>query len=65
MKAAGYSAEDTCVLLRRAVEIAVEAREIATTEVSWPSERSKPLLSLSLGPYGAALANGAECEMLI
>jgi homocysteine S-methyltransferase len=51
----GRSAEDAAGALRHSVEIALAARD------DYRYESSRPILiAVSLGPYGAALHNGAE-----
>ncbi|KAI9499057.1 homocysteine S-methyltransferase 2-like protein [Zychaea mexicana] len=47
---AGYSREEAVKLMRRSVQIAREARDAY----------GKGYVALSMGPYGAVLANGAE-----
>ena len=56
---AGHSSERAEQLLVKSVQLAQQARE--TFAQSNPQAR-KPLLLLSLGPYGSALSNGCECE---
>lgn len=38
-----------------------EALQLASDAVAGLPQDARPLVSLSLGPYGAALANGSEC----
>jgi len=47
-------------LLRRSVELAIEAREEFWSEPANRGGRLRPLVAASIGPYGAFLANGAE-----
>jgi homocysteine S-methyltransferase len=58
---AGKSAEKAEQLLVKSVRLAQQAREDFSLLGSQGKDR-KPLLLLSLGPYGAALSNGSECE---
>lgn len=46
-------------LLVQSIELAEQARR---QYMHSHPEADRPLLSFSLGPYGAALSNGAECE---
>ncbi len=48
-------------LLRRAVDVALEARErfVNAPSIRTP-ERRRPLIAASIGPYGAYLADGSE-----
>lgn len=55
---AGFSEQEGINLLRLSVQLACEARD-----EFWRQEgngRLRPLIAASIGPYGAALANGAE-----
>ncbi len=47
-------------LLRRAVRLAVEARDLFWADERNRSERHRPLVAASVGPYGAYLADGSE-----
>ena len=62
--ARGLDASDTARLLERSVEIAVSARDefVAdrTAGVAEPTDRLRPLVAASVGPYGAFLADGSE-----
>lgn len=59
---AGYSAAEGRSLLRRAVEIAREARDIFSVELDTLGDgtRLRPLVAASAGSYGAYLADGSE-----
>ena len=55
----GFSTEESENLLRKSVEIALEAREIfQQTRVS--SKQHPVLVAASIGSYGAYLADGSE-----
>lgn len=56
---AGQSADKAKELLIKSVQLAQQAREDFCSQ-STNSNLEKPLLLLSLGPFGAALSNGAE-----
>jgi homocysteine S-methyltransferase len=58
---AGISADKAEQLLVKSVQLAQQARE-QYLALDSTRERYRPLLLLSLGPYGAALSNGSECE---
>jgi len=47
-------------MLRRAVELALEARDSFWGEPRNPPGRVRPLVAASVGPYGAFLADGSE-----
>lgn len=47
-------------LLRRSVEIALAARDAFWAERTNRRGRQRPLVAASIGPYGAALADGSE-----
>ena len=55
----GLSKAETVDLIRRSIALAAQARS-EFTDTSLDTDRSKPLIGASLGPYGAYLANGAE-----
>ncbi|KAL6194942.1 hypothetical protein ACLB2K_036017 [Fragaria x ananassa] len=68
-EAKGFSREEAKALLRKSVEIAIEAREIyydKCTKGSWDfadtgkSSRYPVLVAASVGSYGAYLADGSE-----
>ncbi len=56
----GLSASDSAELMRRAVRLAVEARDEFWAEPANRAGRPKPLVAASIGPYGAYLADGSE-----
>ena len=56
---AGMSQEEAEVLIRQAVKIAVEARDEFLKQ-NRDSQRVRPLVSVSIGPYGAFLGDGSE-----
>jgi len=47
-------------LLRRSVDLALEAREVFWSDPEHRIGRLKPLVAASIGPYGAYLADGSE-----
>jgi len=55
----GYSREDAIKLMQLSVELAIEARETFLLSSDNKINQS-PLVAASLGPYGAALADGSE-----
>lgn len=68
-EAKGFSREEAKALLRKSVEIAIEAREIyydKCTKGSWDfvdrgkTSRQPILVAASVGSYGAYLADGSE-----
>jgi homocysteine S-methyltransferase len=56
----GLGASQTAQLLRTSVLLAAEAREDYLRESLPTSTRPRPLIAASVGPYGAALADGSE-----
>lgn len=56
----GASEPEALGLLRRSVEIALEARERFWQEPRNREGRRRPLVAASIGPYGAYLADGSE-----
>ena len=56
----GFSREQAIQLLQRAVQLAVQVRDEFWAAGGDCSGRSKSLVAVSIGPYGAYLANGAE-----
>ena len=56
----GLSQNEAEGLLRRSVEIALEARDACWMEPRNREGRQRPLVAASVGPYGAYLANGSE-----
>ena len=53
----GYTTQQAIGLMRLSVQLAFEAREEA---VKLLSPKNKPVVAASVGPYGAALADGSE-----
>ncbi len=56
----GINEEGTEELLRRSVQIALDARDDFWSQHSKREGRNRPLVAASIGPYGAALADGSE-----
>jgi len=56
----GLGADEAAALMRRAVGLAVEARELFWAEPAHRAGRERPLVAASVGPYGAMLADGSE-----
>lgn len=56
----GLTEQEAHALLRRAVEIAQEARDTFWQAQEADSGRIRPLVAASVGPYGAYLADGSE-----
>jgi homocysteine S-methyltransferase len=56
----GFSAPTARSLVLRAVELAVEARQLFGQEIQNHPGRLQPLVAASIGPYGAFLADGSE-----
>ena len=62
-KERGMSSAEARALLKSGVELAVGAREDFWLEQSWQgtqSQRLKPLVAASMGPFGACLHDGSE-----
>ncbi len=57
---AGYDRARAEALMRLAVELAVEARDAFWSESANRSNRLRPLVAASIGPYGACLHDGSE-----
>ena len=61
---AGMAESEADALLIRGVDLAVEARDAFMQEPGFDASRygifGRPLIAASLGPYGAALADGSE-----
>jgi len=57
---AGRSEREAVALLESAVELARSARDEFWADESRRSGRLRPLVAASVGPYGAALADGSE-----
>lgn len=56
----GYSPADAAMLMRRSVELAIEARDLFWANPHNRVGRIKPLVAASVGPYGAMLSDGSE-----
>lgn len=56
----GLSHAEAAGLLRRSVELAIEARDLFWRETAAGGDRLRPLVAASVGPYGAFLADGSE-----
>ena len=56
----GRSESEAENLLRRSVELGLEARDAFWSEAGSREGRSRPLVAASIGPYGAYLADGSE-----
>lgn len=54
----GIGPRERSALLRRSIELALEARELFLVEKD--ATRLRPLVAASVGPYGAYLADGSE-----
>ncbi|MDV2684681.1 homocysteine S-methyltransferase [Alkalihalophilus lindianensis] len=59
-KERGLTEVEAIGLIKKSVQIAVEARDDFWTELKDKSNRPKPLVAASVGPYGAFLADGSE-----
>ncbi|MFC0471593.1 homocysteine S-methyltransferase [Halalkalibacter kiskunsagensis] len=59
-KERGLTEEEAIGLIKKSVQIAAEARDEFWTELNDKSNRPKPLVAASVGPYGAFLADGSE-----
>jgi homocysteine S-methyltransferase len=56
----GLAIDQARALLLEAIDIAVEVRDEFWSISDNREQRSKPIVAASIGPYGAALANGSE-----
>jgi len=56
----GIGYDEAASLIRKSVEIAVEARDAFWLVQDSRAGREKPLIAASIGPYGAFLADGSE-----
>ena len=56
----GLSENDGIALLRRSVDLALEARDTFWSGPENREGRTKPLVAAGIGPYGAFLADGSE-----
>jgi len=58
--AAGVPPDEAVAVLRRSTDLAMDARESFLEEGGCREGRLPPLVAASIGPYGAALADGSE-----
>ena len=58
--ARGIAPAAAAQLMRRAVTLAIEAREQFWSQAQNRTGRLRPLIAASIGPYGAVLADGSE-----
>ena len=57
----GLTEDEAIHLIKKSVQIAIEARDQFWAEINHQSpKRPKPLVAASVGPYGAFLADGSE-----
>lgn len=56
----GLNEEEALALIRKSVELAIEARDEFWAEATNRTGRAKPFIAASVGPYGAYLADGSE-----
>lgn len=56
----GLSEREALSLIRKSVELAIEARDEFWAQPSNRTGRAKPFVAASVGPYGAYLADGSE-----
>jgi homocysteine S-methyltransferase len=56
----GATEKEAVALLRLSVQLAVEARERFWADAANQVRRLRPIVAASVGPYGAALADGSE-----
>ncbi len=59
-KERGLTEEEAIGLIRMSVQIAAEVRDEFWAELEDKSNRPKPLIAASVGPYGAFLSDGSE-----
>ena len=59
-KERGLSEEEAIGLINKSVRLAAEARDEFWEELQDQSNRPKPLVAASVGPYGAFLSDGSE-----
>lgn len=57
---AGYDRSQADVLMRLAVQLAIEARDAFWSDPANRAGRQRPLVAASIGPYGACLHDGSE-----
>lgn len=56
----GLSEEEAIGLLNLSIQLALDARDEFWTDLNNRLHRRKPIVAASIGPYGAALADGSE-----
>lgn len=56
----GLSEEEAVGLLRLSIQLALDARDEFWSDLDNRHHRQKPIVAASVGPYGAALADGSE-----
>lgn len=59
-KERGLTEEEAINLIKKSVQLAAEARDEFWSELKDQSNRPKPLVAASIGPYGAFLSDGSE-----
>jgi homocysteine S-methyltransferase len=59
-KERGLTEEEAIGLIKKSVQLATEARDEFWTDLNDKTNRPKPLVAASVGPYGAFLADGSE-----
>jgi homocysteine S-methyltransferase len=57
---AGFDPPQGAALMRRSVDLAVQARESFWSTAKNRVNRTRPLIAASIGPYGASLHDGSE-----
>jgi len=57
---AGFDNARGAALMRRSIDLAVQARECFWSKAENRVNRTRPLIAASIGPYGASLHNGSE-----
>jgi homocysteine S-methyltransferase len=60
--AAGLGAREAESLLRKSVDLALEAKRVFWSDERVRAGRAEPLVAASVGPYGAFLADGSEYD---
>jgi len=61
-RAAGLSEEEGEALIARSVALACDERDRYWAEIDEATDRLRPLVAASVGPYGAYLADGSEYD---
>lgn len=56
----GLSEEEAVELLQFSIQLALDARDEFWNDVANRHQRQRPIVAASIGPYGAALADGSE-----